>query len=61
MASLRIGLKFAILALGPGLLPGRRSSGIMIKADQPVLFENLGLADRPRNGFVWKFDHFSPL
>jgi len=32
MVGLNIGLAFAILALGPGILPGRRLNGIMIKA-----------------------------
>ena len=32
MVSLRIGLEFAILALGPGILPGLRPNGIMLKA-----------------------------
>jgi hypothetical protein len=47
MASLSIGSKFDILALGPGILPGRRLDGIMIKA--PPTFSVLASILPPRS------------
>ena len=49
--SLSIDLTFAILALGPGLLPGRRLNGITNKAGRWSLFAiaQESIADRGRN------------
>ena len=47
MVSLSLGLKFAILTLGPGILQGRRLNGIMIKALDKVRGVDVTVATCP--------------